>query len=430
LRKLTPTLIGFLIFVVVVTFIPFTGIPVAKAATINVLPGGSIQAAINAANPLGGDTINVAAGTYTEGVVHVNRSVTLHGDGSVIDDSVFVIEADSVTIDGFLFDGGALYWGEPSCIYACKGTGISGLDISNNIFLLGVGKSPTLTYSDPWEGTRILPRHALILNQYNQVGMSAEITHNDIGGGLPVGIYINPASGNNILIQYNSFHDSGTGISCDGSGVTIINNDFSKNQVGLSSTKAVLVGSNNFVNNELGVEKSIYGAIDVVIDATLNWWGDNSGPSGGETDPVTGKVASGTGDKVSANVCFDPWTTRGAPPAPPAGGGDGGGGGLVIAGITTLGGCGWIDSTLITNPSVILDTRVGKKAKITLDSAAVASLGGVKVMFLVDGKLKKIDKKAPFDYKLKVKRGTHTVTVNVLDSNGKVIEQIECTYTK
>ena len=40
------------------------------------------------------------------------------------------------------------------------------------------------------------------------------------------------------------------------------------------------------------------------IDATQNWWGDPSGPSGAGT---------GTGDSVSTNVLFDPWLT--CPPA-------------------------------------------------------------------------------------------------------------------
>jgi hypothetical protein len=45
-----------------------------------------------------------------------------------------------------------------------------------------------------------------------------------------------------------------------------------------------------------------------MFDATDNSWGVDSGPSGGAADPVTGRVANGTGSKVSANVRFDPWT--------------------------------------------------------------------------------------------------------------------------
>lgn len=43
------------------------------------------------------------------------------------------------------------------------------------------------------------------------------------------------------------------------------------------------------------------------VDATNNWWGDASGPSGGVADPVTGKIADGNGDAVSSKVKFDPF---------------------------------------------------------------------------------------------------------------------------
>ena len=38
------------------------------------------------------------------------------------------------------------------------------------------------------------------------------------------------------------------------------------------------------------------------MDAINNWWGDNSGPYHPGTNP------SGTGDKVSDNVLYHPWT--------------------------------------------------------------------------------------------------------------------------
>jgi len=55
----------------------------------------------------------------------------------------------------------------------------------------------------------------------------------------------------------------------------------------------------------------------VVVDATQNWWGANSGP-GGLTppvyDPITGQEADGAGDLVSVNVHFDPFTVHNRPP--------------------------------------------------------------------------------------------------------------------
>ncbi len=53
---------------------------------------------------------------------------------------------------------------------------------------------------------------------------------------------------------------------------------------------------NNIVNNSVGISNT---DTDDVFDATNNWWGDASGPSG---------AGNGSGDAVSANVLFDPWT--------------------------------------------------------------------------------------------------------------------------
>src|SRR5438046_3005241 len=54
----------------------------ASAATINVNPGDSIQAAVNAA--VSGDTINIAAGVYEEQVVVVEKDLTLLGEPGAV----------------------------------------------------------------------------------------------------------------------------------------------------------------------------------------------------------------------------------------------------------------------------------------------------------------------------------------------------------
>ena len=80
----------------------------ASAAGLCVNPGGTagcyatIGAAVNAA--AAGDTITVAAGTYHENVL-INKSLTLSGNGAVIDGNgagvVVVITASNVTLEGF-----------------------------------------------------------------------------------------------------------------------------------------------------------------------------------------------------------------------------------------------------------------------------------------------------------------------------------------
>jgi parallel beta-helix repeat protein len=67
--------------------------PAASAATIDVLPGDSIQAAINHASP--GDTIVVHPGVYHESVVINKNHITLHGAGASAKGTVIVPPASS-----------------------------------------------------------------------------------------------------------------------------------------------------------------------------------------------------------------------------------------------------------------------------------------------------------------------------------------------
>ena len=72
----------------------FVGTSITIAATINVNPGESIQAAIYAASD--GDTIQLVQGLYTESNINVNSTVTIQGT---------VVDGDPVTIVQRLTDG-------------------------------------------------------------------------------------------------------------------------------------------------------------------------------------------------------------------------------------------------------------------------------------------------------------------------------------
>ncbi len=65
----------------------------------------------------------------------------------------------------------------------------------------------------------------------------------------------------------------------------------------------IIVRCNSFVSGATGVNNNV----PVTIDATNNWWGDASGPSG---------EGLGSGDSVSTNVNFNPWETSFPPCAP------------------------------------------------------------------------------------------------------------------
>jgi len=81
------------------------------------------------------------------------------------------------------------------------------------------------------------------------------------------------------------------------------------NNIGLfvRRTDVGSIKDNNIYNNKnygLFYHKK---ATQVSLDATSNWWGDESGPGGGVYDPLTGTLAQGSGDSISENIHFDPW---------------------------------------------------------------------------------------------------------------------------
>ncbi len=104
----------------------------------------------------------------------------------------------------------------------------------------------------------------------------------------------------------------GIGLGNNNYDITIEYNDISGNLIGIyghdDTLSNIQVHYNNITGNTNFGMKNDYSGYD--IDATCNWWGHASGPSGGVNDPVTGEPADGSGDKVSANVHFDPWSGK------------------------------------------------------------------------------------------------------------------------
>ncbi|WP_254864642.1 right-handed parallel beta-helix repeat-containing protein [Halovivax gelatinilyticus] len=109
---------------------------------------------------------------------------------------------------------------------------------------------------------------------------------------------------------------SGDGFSLygDASGTTVSHSVLSANERGVliaETTEAVDIDESAVRDNEIGLESD---ARDQThnASATGNWWGDETGPSGDRTDPVTGVTADGSGDEIATpvndqNVAFDPW---------------------------------------------------------------------------------------------------------------------------
>jgi len=105
------------------------------------------------------------------------------------------------------------------------------------------------------------------------------------------GAGINIHYSTNCLIEKNKLNDNTLGVLIRGA----------------ENNSNIVINNNNVENNdEFGVlncstwvgKDRTYTEATASIDATLNWWNDESGPSG---------IGPGTGDAVSTNVDYDPW---------------------------------------------------------------------------------------------------------------------------
>ena len=208
---------------------------------------GSIQDAIDAAAP--GDTIIVAEGEYEEDL-NIDKSLTLQSaDGAWV---TTIIGSVSIELDAeIVFFGGddAGFTvdadGGDFAIWFSIDNG-SAVTISQNILTGAIDGITT--------------RSGLLDNSTISI-KDNKIYENDYG------IYLESvADGSTVLIKFNN-----------------------------------LAGNGDY---GLYVEDSA-----VTVDATYNWWGHASGPSGGVADPVTERIADGTGGAVSEHVHFDPWLT-------------------------------------------------------------------------------------------------------------------------
>jgi parallel beta-helix repeat protein len=209
-------------------------------------PTSSIQGAINVASP--GDTIIAARGGYGENL-NITKSLTLQSAGGY----------EATTIGGSVniaLDAERVVFGGEDTGFTINADGDFAMRLS-----LNNGSEAIISHSILTGATDgITTRNGLLRNSILTIKDSEICQHK-------YGIYLESVTG----------------------------------------TSTVLVTSNSLAANDnygLYVKNSTLN-----INATNNWWGHASGPSGGVADPCTGRIANGAGVAVSGYVCFDPWVT-------------------------------------------------------------------------------------------------------------------------
>ena len=285
----------------------------------------TIQSAINAAS--NGDTITVSDGVYYEHVI-VNKGLTIKAASSPI------------------VDGG----GSGACFGIYKSTGLSnvtidGFEIRNaeyGIWIYGAGASSTtynnitLTNNNIYNHTRngILTTDATVNSltisgsTVDNSGIGISFANNSVVDGLIVDSNIVTNNNVGLALWWGTFSDVMVA-SCtfDGNGwehinlgvtwtgpasitnVLITGCEFlSGPWCGVSAAATTLTGVNINFNDFLTNQWGVFNTTTTVVDATLNWWGDVSGPYDPlDTDGLYQYNPGGLGDAVSEYVLYDPW---------------------------------------------------------------------------------------------------------------------------
>jgi nitrous oxidase accessory protein NosD len=301
-------------------------------------PESKIQNAVAKAS--GGDTINVCAGTYVEtgqividkdlSIVGEDKATTIiqpaqdtgHGSGTNLDaGSWFLVNSgvefnlSNVTLDGTgrsvqvainshgtgtidnniiknnvypSYDGrGIALWDANMTVSnntiqnfgrigIYVGSGVSAAVIDGNT-IIGKGTGDHLDYAVEVERGGF----AEVSNNIISDCLGIASVDGSTSAGIYVTTYFNPGTSANIHNNTLLNNTTGIAVGYDGSDASIVTahqNKFAGNGEGISSTAAI-------------------------VNGTENWWGAASGP---------GVVGPGTGDKVSTNVNYSPWCLNAA----------------------------------------------------------------------------------------------------------------------
>ena len=301
---------------------------VVSGATITVDDDGpadynNIQAAIDVA--IEGDTISIEGGFY-EGF-NVSKNIHIEGaswDTTIVEgfgneNSTILITADYVNLSGL-----AIVDFETGITVIANGTTVHNTTFHSNVWGLHIQGSEDFDVTRNNVNNNIFydnPR-GVFLNSYSD---NTTLNNNTMSNGNE-GLYLNGTEWNNITWNsidhniaygYGSFNShsnliDNNSIVANGYGVYLIssqendlvNNSIVKNTFGMHLDRGPWGDSDdNTAHYNYFSQNSDY-ALDVdytTIDATMNWWGDGSGPYHPDDNP------DGLGGEVSDDVFFDPW---------------------------------------------------------------------------------------------------------------------------
>ena len=285
---------------------------ISMGNTLTVGPGQTyttIQAAVNAAG--GGDTIYVLAGTYdtnpthTQGVVYVEKSLTILGSGpgiKLVDggagfgsggfDTGFSVRADNVTISGFSVTApGQAIWLESSsnCLIenniaygAVWGRGIAAVDnvsaYSGNV-IRGNSVYDNVLGIQLWAGTDNLVQGNTVYSNANGIRIDSGYGRASIGNSIIGNTLYSNTSATIAAVNWQ-FPSGPFGTFSD---ISINGNDISDAYRGIYigpnvDATAFAVNYNNIVGNTDYLAKNLGTG---TLDATYNWWGATTGPEPG-----------------------------------------------------------------------------------------------------------------------------------------------------
>lgn len=270
---------------------------------------GTIQAAVNAS--AAGDVVSICPGTYVESVI-VSQEVTIRSTGGAAVTTVqspaiaFDVRRSGVRIEGLTIEGAAAGiqanaicgLGQSSCTAPGRGSNLSIVDNVVRNGALGVGWQREIDCATV-SGNSLSGNAAQVDldQQENPPARFVSVSGNTLTGGGSGGFAMRLQNlGANLAISQNTVDGSAqAGVML---GNLVPGTQFLENTVRNSATEGVVlkpgaagvrVIENNIEGNGIGLANE---APEGVVDATLNWWGSQTGPFHAIDRPTA------TGDEV------------------------------------------------------------------------------------------------------------------------------------